>query len=339
MTPPAAHTFPASHILQLVALLRRWDVTAEELLDGFGLNEAELAQPHARVSVETLCALSERARALSGEPGIGFYLGMQKRLSMYGYLGFATQSAATLREGLELAVRFGPTVSTALSFQLVVEGAIASLEIEEHVELGPTHDIGLFSLLVGMRQIGALLLGRELEQVTTDLPIEKPAYFERFSKLLPDVRFERPKLCVHFPAAALDLPLVAPDRAALLLAREACERQLSELVFERQLPMRVRRLAFADSGPRNIDGVARALHMSVRTLKRRLAAEGETFSALLERERHERSLAMLRTPLTLDEIAQRLGYSSVPNFARAFRRWRGETPAQYRGVNSHRHRP
>jgi AraC-like DNA-binding protein len=167
--------------------------------------------------------------------------------------------------------------------------------------------------------------------VTTDLPLAKPAYFDRFAHLLPHARFDQPKLRVHFPSAALDLPLVAPDRAALLLAREACERQLSELGFERQLPLRVRRLALAASGPRSIEEVARALHLSVRTLKRKLAAEGETFTALLERERHERSLALLRDPeRTLDEITQRLGYSSVPNFARAFRRWRGETPAHYR---------
>jgi len=50
--------------------------------------------------------LSERARTLSGEPGIGFYLGLQKQASMYGFLGFATMSAATLREAIELAVRY-----------------------------------------------------------------------------------------------------------------------------------------------------------------------------------------------------------------------------------------
>jgi AraC-like DNA-binding protein len=81
---------------------------------------------------------------------------------------------------------------------------------------------------------------------------------------------------------------------------------------------------------RSIDAVARALRLSARTLKRKLAAEGESFSALVERERHERALELLRSSqLKLEEVAQRLGYSSVPNFARAFRRWRGESPAHY----------
>jgi AraC-like DNA-binding protein len=331
MSPKTPHTFPASHALQLVTLVRRWNISPEELLDGLGLTEAELEAPHARISVETLTAVSERARTLTAEPGIGFYVGMQKRLAMYGYLGFAAMSAATLREGIELAVRYTPIVSTALSFDLQVQGDTATLTIDEHVDLGPTHDIGIFSLLVGMRQLTSMMIGQELGEVVTDIPLARPAYFDRFAHLLPGVRFDQPKLRIHFAARALDLPLVTPDRAALALAREACERQLGELGFERQLPARVRRLAVGPEGLRSIEAVAHALHLSTRTLKRKLAAEGESFTALVERERQERAFELLRTAqLTLEEVAQRLGYSSVPNFARAFRRWRGETPAQYR---------
>lgn len=331
MSPANPHTFPASHALQLVTLVRRWNISAEELLEGLGLTEADLEVPHARISVETMCAVSERARMLTAEPGIGFYVGMQKRLAMYGYLGFAAMSAATLREGIELAVRYTPIVSTSLSFELRVHGDTATLTIDEHADLGPAHDIGIFSLLVGMRQLTSMMVGQDLGEAVTDIPLAKPAYFDRFAHLLPGVRFDQPKLRVHFAASALDLPLVAPDRAALALAREACERQLNELGFDRQLPARVRRLAIGADGLRGIDAVARALGLSTRTLKRKLAAEGESFSALVERERQDRALELLHaSEQTLEEIAQHLGYSSVPNFSRAFRRWRGESPAQYR---------
>jgi AraC-like DNA-binding protein len=340
MSALPTHSFPASHALQLVTLVRRWNVAAEELLDGLALTEAELEAPHARISVELLCAISERARTLTAEPGIGFYLGMQKRLAMYGYLGFATMSAATLREAIELAVRYAPTVSTAISFALHVAGDTATIVIEEHVDLGSTHDIGVFSLLVGMRQLTSVmidqraderLIKRQFGQIVSDIPLAKPAYFERFAHLLPGVRFEQPELRIQFDAAALAIPLIAPDRAALRLARDTCERQLAELGFERQLPTRVGRLAIGPEGPRTIDQIAHMLHVSARTLKRKLAAEGVTFSALIDRERHERALGLLRSSeLTLEVVAQRLHYSSMANFARAFRRWAGETPAQHR---------
>ena len=331
MSALAEHTFPASHVLQLVTLVRRWGVTAEELLQGLHLREAELAEPHARISAETLRAISERARLLTAEPGIGFYLGLQKRLSMYGYLGFAAMNAATVREGLELAVRYTPAITTALSLALRVEGEMACLQIEEHLDLGSAHDIALFSLLVGLRQLTTEMTGRDAGRVITDLQLARPVYYDRFAHLLPDARFDQPQTRIRFPARALDVPLRSPDRAALALARQACERQLAELGYDHGLPARVRRLASTERGFRSIEEVARALHVSTRTLKRRLAAQGFTFSALIDRERRDRALELLRcTELTLEEIAHRLDYSTVPNFARAFRRWTGETPAQYR---------
>jgi AraC-like DNA-binding protein len=82
---------------------------------------------------------------------------------------------------------------------------------------------------------------------------------------------------------------------------------------------------------RRLDEVARALGLSARTLKRKLASVGVSYSELVDRERHALALRLLQTKrLTLEEIAQRLHYSSMTNFARAFRRWTGATPGHYR---------
>jgi AraC-like DNA-binding protein len=202
--------------------------------------------------------------------------------------------------------------------------------MEEHADLGSARDIGLFSLLVGLRQLSTTMTGRELGRFVTDIPLARPAYFHRFAHLLPGARFGKPQACIHFSARALDVPLAAPDRAALRLAREVCERQLEELGFERHLPSRVLRLAVTPERVRGMDEVAHELRLSTRTLKRKLAAEGVSFSELVDRERRVRSFELLRSELTLEEIAHRLDYSSLPNFARAFRRWTGETPARYR---------
>jgi AraC-like DNA-binding protein len=331
MSPSVVHSFPAAHVLQLVELLQRWKIPAQELLQGTGLDEAGLATPHARISLELLIEVTERARALTAEPGIGFYLGLYKRLTMYGYLGFATMSAATVREGLELTVRYAPTVSTALGFDLRVEEGMATLSIEEHADLGSAHDVGIFSLLVGIRQLSTALTGRDPGRIQFDIPIAEPAYFVRFRHLLPDARFGQSGLRVHLDARALDQALRQPDRAALSLAREACERELAELGFDHDLPSRVRRLARSDGGVRGIEAVAHAMHLSTRTLKRRLADAGVSFSELVDADRCERAQQLLhRADLSMDQVAERLGYSSVPNFARAFRRWTGQTPAQHR---------
>ncbi len=331
MSAPLGHSFPASQALQLITLVGRFGVTAEELLEGSGLVEAELDLPQVRLSTQTLTSLSERARRLTGEPGIGFYLGLQKRLTMYGFVGFAAMSASTLREAIALFVRFSPAVSTALTLDLLVNGDTATLSMEEHVDLGSAHDIALFSLLVGMRTLTSAMTGRESGAGSTDIPLARPDYFERFAHLLPNARFDMPRAAFHFSASDLDLPLVAPDRAALRLARDECERQLSALGFDRTLAARVRKLAVTAEGFRRIDDVARELHISTRTLKRRLTEEGVSYTEVIDRERHARAQELLRdADLTLEDIAHRLDYSTLANFVRAFRRWTSETPAQYR---------
>lgn len=332
MTARASYTFSGAYALQLIAILRLWDVSAEQLLDGAGVTERELEDPRFRMSSELLSALTERARTLSGELGIGFYLGLHKRIGMYGHLGFASMSAGSVREWIELTQRYMATASNALSFELQEHGESATLLIHEHAELGSSHDIALFSLLVGLRTLIATMTGRDPGNLVFDLPIEEPAYFERFAHLLPHARFARDALRMTFDARALDFPLVAPDRAALRLAQEACERQLAELGLQRaSLSDRVRKLVLSGERIRSVEEVARALHVSTRTLKRKLAEEQTSFSDLLELERHERALELLREPdLALDEIASRVGYSNGASFARAFRRWTGDAPARYR---------
>ena len=70
--------------------------------------------------------------------------------------------------------------------------------------------------------------------------------------------------------------------------------------------------------------------MSSRTLKRKLKAEGTAFSDILDQLAIEQARKLLRSALSVEQIAERMGYSDVSNFGRAFRRWTGTTPAAYR---------
>lgn len=328
------HTLPASQVLALIELLKRWDVTAHELLAPFGILESQLERPEARLPIEIMREILERARALTGEPGLGFYLGLQKRVSFYGFVGYAAMSAATLREALELSVRFTPLVTTALSMRLHEHGEIAALIIETHDDMGSARDIATFSLLIGLWQIGSALTGRELHG-RVDLAMPEPSYYQRFAHIAPNARFDQPATQLVFAASDLDLPLVAPDPAALRVLQRQGEEALLALGFDRTLPQRVRRMLPLVDGFRSLEEVSAALAISPRTLKRKLAHCGTTFSELLDRERCERALLMLSAAnYSIDDIAQRLGYSTPPNFVRAFRRWMGTTPAAYRRAHS-----
>jgi AraC-like DNA-binding protein len=332
----SGHTVPGSYPLQVVQIASRWKIPPEELLEGMGLTEKELEEPAARIPLETMNALVARTRKLTGEPGLGFYMGLQKRISMYGFLGFAVMTASTLRECLELVTRYTPILTTAVSVRLAVHDGLAAIVIEPLTDMGDVLDVATISLVVGMAQIGTMLTGRDIGGVA-EIDFPEPDYYPRFAHLAPRMRFGQAVTQVLFDASALDLPVVMADRAALRLAREQCERELDALGFDSQLSDRVRRALPTETGFRSMAQVASVLHVSRRTLTRRLLAQGLSFSAILDGERRERALILLRSQdASLETISDRLGYSTVPNFVRAFQRWTSMTPAAYRRLRLRR---
>jgi AraC-like DNA-binding protein len=87
----------------------------------------------------------------------------------------------------------------------------------------------------------------------------------------------------------------------------------------------------AGGGVRSVEEVAEALGISTRTLHRKLKAEGVVFSDITDAHQHKQACALLRDArLSVEEVAEQVGYSDVSNFTRAFRRWTGLTPAAFR---------
>ena len=240
---------------------------------------------------------------------------------MYGFLGFGMLSAATLREAIELLVRFNPLLGTILTLRLEMERAPdkASIVIEENTDVGAARDFVLGGVLVAMWQLGPRLSG-SAPTGSAELAIPEPAYVHRIAHpdvpppvvgevppareggLFPPVRFGRPSNRLIFDRAKLDLPLLMADQAANGLARQQCEHALGALAGG--LVERIRRAISTDDGFRSLPEVADMLHVSARTLKRRLADRDLTFSALSVEARRDRALLLLRSSgLPIVEVA------------------------------------
>jgi AraC-like DNA-binding protein len=331
MMDQAAHTLPAGHALDLAELVEStWQVPKAALFQGLSLLPAGLDKADARIDIATFCALVERARALSGEPAIGFYMGMQMRVPAHGFVGFAAMTASTLHEALMLATRFAPTRTSALRLRLSIEDESAALYIDEQADFGTVRDCILFALVVGLWQIAEALTGQSLRGVA-EFPFARPSYAERIEQSIDSLRYDQPHAALRFSVALLDTPLRNANAAALSLAREQCERAL-EALEPHDLIARVRSaLPKKPSGFHSLEEVAAKLGVSSRTLKRKLKAEGHAFSDLLDELALELARELLRQQaLSLEQVAERLGYSDVSNFGRAFRRWTGVTPAAFR---------
>jgi len=205
-----------------------------------------------------------------------------------------------------------------------------AVELDEQVDLGDSRDAWVLGALVGLRMIGCAMTGREPWR-PIDVALPEPPYYRRLSHLVPELRFNQPINQIVLLESDLELPLLTPDRAALRLASERCEDDLRILGLDAAIEQRILHIVLKHDGPLPFDKAAAALGLSPRTLKRRLSEAGVTFSELVDKARRERALLLLRSPsVPLDDVAERLGYSTVSNLVRAFRRWTGMTPSAYR---------
>ncbi|HEX3770246.1 MAG TPA: AraC family transcriptional regulator [Polyangiaceae bacterium] len=330
------HTLPGTYLLHLATIAMRWQLDERELFEGTGLTKAALADPAFQVRLPVANAFAEKVRRMTGEPGIGILLGLQTYTSAHGHLGFAAMSAMTLRQAITLTVEYSPIRTTALAFELKVEGPRAMLVVHERADFGAVRDLMLAALLVGVWQIGNVLLGREIRESVVHLSVPAPEYYRRFQHLRPAIRFGQPEHALVFDAALLDQPLASADPASLRLLSEECDRRLRSLWRRTSLAERVQHLVIRiEGGLRSLDEVAVALGMSERTLRRRLADEETSFALLRDEALRERATLLLRAnDMSVEQISQRLGYANLGNFVRAFRRWTGQTPTSFQKAES-----
>lgn len=334
-------SLPSSYLVHLLELTRRFGVDDDELLEELGLDADDLSDSTRRLEVPQVVKLVERAKTLTGEPGLGVYLGLAMRASWHGYLGFAVLTAKDIGDALKLGERFIATRTTALSFKLEVENGVASVVLEERADFGPARDVVVLTLLIGLSTIGEALSGRELDG-RLEVAFPRPEWIDRFKD---NVRLERVSFgarqhrCV-FDAKLLGIPFQQADAHARKLAAAQCEKELAALVSSGRLSSRVRELVLREGSVVDVEGVAKSLAMSSRTLKRRLAMEGTTYSELLESERRARAEELLaKSKLSVKEIAAALGYADTAAFSHAFQRWTGKSPSDARSLSPSPPRP
>jgi AraC-like DNA-binding protein len=307
-------------------------VDSARLFAEAGLDIAALADPDARYPLANTTKLWALAVRETGDPAFGLTVATQVTQTTFHALGYTLIASGTLREAFERMVRYFRLVTDAAELKLEREGDAYRFEIGYVSGVTPAAEsIDAFvSLFV---RFCRSQLGREYSPLRVALRRPRPLHAERFDAVLRcPIDFSAPRNAVWFDRAAFERPM--PD-ANPELARhndEVVLRYLSH--FDRDnLRARVRaalieRLPGGEPSARTI---ADALHLSLRSLQRRLADEGTSIGALLNEARRELAVSYLRNPrYSIGEITFLLGFADASAFTRAFKRWEGRTPTTFR---------
>lgn len=316
----------------IVAGLYMHGIDAETVLAEVGLDPETLADPDARVPHKAAIGLWLLAAERTGDGLFGLHVAAEMDAGQFDVQGYAFLSSATLGEGLERVIRYHRLNHDAAILSLVRAGDRA---IYRH-ELPGGHRL---PVPAAQFVIGAFV--KALRTALPDAPIEEihfqhcaPDDATEYAALLgAPVRFEAEHNEVVMPADALELRLPRADPALAQVLDRHAQALLAALPRVDSLADRVRALLAKElqGGNPSAENVAEQLHMSVRTLGRRLTEEGTSHKAILDDLRGELARRYLGDEhLAIGEVAFLLGFSEASAFHRAFKRWTGRTPAEFR---------
>jgi AraC-like DNA-binding protein len=309
-------------------------VSREQFLARSGIEPERLEDLDGRLEISELDRLQEAALDLTGDPALGIHMAERASAPAYDVIGHLATHAPTLRDCITSLLRFGRIFSDATS-ALEERGDEATLVFKftrppdsRAVRLRAEQTLtGFVRLLRAYAGEGAMPREALFEHRAPPYRAEYARFFggtERFEQAVTALRFDRAMLSQEAVHKSPRLSVLLMDEAERRLER--LERGVTHAERVRDL------LATACVGEGStMDAVARRLGMSVRSLRRRLAEEGASYPRLLEEAQAAFAKRRLQDPeRSIYETAVDMGFSDASAFHRAFRRWTGMTPTEYR---------
>ncbi|MFB8007062.1 AraC family transcriptional regulator [Nocardia sp. NPDC056000] len=326
---------PTSALL-ITRLAAEHGVSEATCLRGTGVAPAELRRPGALVTgAQEIAIITNVLRAVPDTTGFGLAAGLRYHATAHGIWGYALIASRSVRDAIDVGLRFLDlsysfsritAVESAGELALVIEPEVTDPVLARFVA---ERDIGIIATLYSdITAAGARLHAIRLPYSGQDFANAHPT-----TELISDTtQYGADDYAAVFDVRTVDAPLPQSDPYTADLTTQQCR----ELAIARRARIgtagQVREVVLTP--PRGLlteSEVATALHISTRTLRRQLAAEGHSYRSLVDEVRCTLACELLSaTTLPTATIADRLGYSESASFTRAFARWTGQSPLRWR---------
>lgn len=335
-TLPTSGTVLTALVAGLLEAARAYGLPADELAAASGIRPEDLRDPDGRVPADTWLALWETIDARSEAREFGIWQARAVTVQTLGVVGYAMQHASDVRAAFGCLTRFRKLIGDAASPDIDEQGDRVLFHKVEVPRLARLSGLCLCAPL------GTLTLLYELTGLPTASPLAIQATFQhpppsdaaRFREVLGcPVEFNATETSIAIHKRVFDLPVRRPDPNLYAYLERHAQALESQLRDDQSLAERVRQCLverLRDGEPEQRE-IARVLGLHERTLQRRLRTEQTTFAQLLDGVRSELARMYLGDPrLAVFEIAYLLGFSEPSAFQRAFRRWTGQSPRDFR---------
>ncbi|MDP2225855.1 MAG: AraC family transcriptional regulator [Moraxellaceae bacterium] len=333
----------APTVLLLLRAAEHYGAEPELLLAQVGLTPAQLRDPDCRIGLTELMKLGNAAIRATREPALGLRMGEMCRVTDLGLPGLLAMTSPTLADALGILTRFEPLTSRCYRGNSTWA---PQLPAAVFFSIAPYNDYNMFvvdSVLASWQALAEWLTGEKdlVQEVHIEFPA--PDYQNRYQDTFnAPVTFGRPENRLVLRPEAARLPVLQAHpllhQQLLALAQERLKKQAVAETFRGRVQLILGPLLHGQTP--SLEETAALVGMPDWTLRRKLKEEGTSFQSLLDDMRKELALGYMRdTQMNFGEIAYVLGFSTPGAFQRAFKRWTGETPGDYRrriSLSTHR---
>lgn len=314
----------------VIDALDKRGIDVEPVLRAAQLSRQALASIDNRLPHESIRRLWEEAAAAAHDPSFGVHVAEALPTGAYDVFDYVLATAATVGEGLTLLTRYTRLIYDRSNLHLVVEPRIARLTNRVPVPTPQDDEFSLTLLLVRSRQAS----GTHWTPDHMAFQHKRPDDDRELARVFGcPVAFGAAETEMRFAPSVLQLPHVHPDSRLLTVMSRYADSLLTSLPSRSDLLASVsstiaRQMA---KGLPSLRSTAGVLYVSERTLQRRLAGTGVSYSSLVDGIRRDLALKHIGDAgLSISEIAYLLHFADSTAFYRAFKRWTSEAPAQYR---------
>lgn len=332
---PDARKLSLYGLKALVEEMESQQVSPSTLLRGTGVSAGHFDDPGTWITRDQRLAIYRNARRLAKRSDVALRAGARQRLSDFGIYGYALASSKTLGDALALSFRHLHHAGPVLQITSRVEAGVIKLRSHDPESLG---EILPFAAEF-WRSSNVAFLSRALEapfpSVRMLLPYRAPPHWRAYGEMFNcPIEFEAGTMEWHFAESVWEFPLPNANPAVSQVCQRFCEQVLAEQPPASQMADAIRVILVNQPGRfPNIGEIAEHMGMSLRTLNRRLAAEGLSYQSILDEVRRALAVEYLeRTALSVEDVCERVGFSDPSNFRKAFRKWTGKSPSHFRAA-------
>ena len=327
------HSMLATFILPIAQALRSQGVDAMALVEEVGIDPSAVINADRRVASDAVHQLLSRSVELSSDEAFGIIAAEHLQPQVLNGLGLAWLASDTVYDGLKRTVRFSSVLSTGTEMQLSEDGEFVHLLIRRSGKVATFEPAAAdFGVGIIMRMC-RLTMGEFIAPVKVKMQRPKPADPARFESMLSStIEFDCEETSLTFYLNDILVPLVTGDPALARVNDAQTQGYLDRITASSTSKGVIEKIVEKlPDGPPTQQQVADSLHLSNRTLQRRLKDEGTSFMDLLQDTRMDLARNYLLQPSrSIVETSYLLGFSEPSTFSRAFKRWTGQAPTEFR---------